>query len=130
MATLADGTKQLKFSKSQTFKHPVHQVEVIKEIIKLVEVPIDRIINHDVFVNVPIEVTKYIDRPIEVIKEIEKIVEIPKLIFKDKIVEIEKIIDHDVEKIVEKIHHQTPMLMKALLILETLLIAYLVIKGH
>jgi ribosomal protein L13E len=52
-------------------------VEVIKEVEKIVEVPVEVIKEVEKIVEVPVEVIKEVEKPIEVIKEVEKIVEVP-----------------------------------------------------
>lgn len=123
MATLSNTAKdaQQNIETNPQFRHPVHTVERIVE--KIVPV------RHDVFTNVPVEIIKYVDKIVEVIKEVE--VKTTEYITKEVPVTIEKIVECPVEvvRVVEKINHQTTNYMKALLIIETLLIAYFAIKG-
>lgn len=54
------------------------EVEVIKEVEKIVEVPVEVIKEVEKIVEVPVEVIKEVEVPVEVIKEVEKIVEVIK----------------------------------------------------
>ena len=65
-------------------------VEVVKEVEKIVEVPVEVIKT----VEVPVEkiVERIVEKPVEVIREVEKIVEVP----------VEKIVERVVEKVIEK----------------------------
>jgi hypothetical protein len=82
----------------------------IKEIEKIVEVPVEKIVTETVYVDNPIEVHKevFVDRvvekPVEVIKEVERIVEVPVEVIKEVPVEVivEKIVYQPVEVQVEK----------------------------
>jgi len=81
----------------------------IKEIEKIVEVPVEKIVTETLYVDKPVEVIKevqkiiYVDAPVEVIKEVERIVEVPVEVIKEVPVEVivEKIVSVPVEVIRE-----------------------------
>ena len=84
-------------------------VEVIKEVERIVEVPVDRLVEivREVPVDRIVEVIREV--PVEVIKEVEKIVEVPVEVEKiihvpvEVIKEVEKIVEVPVDRIVEVI---------------------------
>lgn len=88
-------------------KSEIREKEVIKEIVKLVEVPVE--IEKEV---VKIE---YVEIPVEVVKEVEKIVEVEKIFqddskieeirgkFSTKMEEMEKIFQEEKEQLIKKI---------------------------
>ena len=84
-------------------------VEVIKEVERIVEVPVDRLVEivREVPVDRIVEVIREV--PVEVIKEVEKIVEVPVEVEKiihvpvEAIKEVEKIVEVPVDRIVEVI---------------------------
>ena len=71
------------------------EVEKIVEKEVRVEVPVEKIVEKEVRVEVPVEVEKIVEVPVEKIVEKEVRVEVP--------VEVEKIVEVPVEKIVEKV---------------------------
>lgn len=91
----------------------VREVEVEKEVEKIVEVikevPVDVVREVEVVKEVPVdrivEVEKIVEVPVEVIKEVEKEVEVIKEVPVDRIVEVERIVEVpvEVEKEVERI---------------------------
>ena len=70
------------------------QTVIEKEVIK--EVPVEKIIEIEKKIEVPVEVIKEV--PVEVIKEVEKIVEVEKVVEKEIVKEVEKPIEVVVEK--------------------------------
>jgi len=82
----------------------------IKEIERIVEVPVEKIVTEIVYVDKPIEVIKevtierVVEKPVEVIKKVEKIVEVPIEVIKEVPVEVivEKVVFTPVEIEVEK----------------------------
>jgi hypothetical protein len=75
--------------------------ESLRTIEKIVEVPVDRIVEVEKIVEVPVDriVEVPVDRIVEVEKIVEKIVEVPV----DRIVEVEKLVDRVVEVPVDRI---------------------------
>jgi hypothetical protein len=81
----------------------------IKEIEKIVEVPVEKIVTETVYVDKPVEfikeviVERVVEKPVEVIKEIERIVEVPVEVIKEVQVEVivEKIVSVPVEVVRE-----------------------------
>jgi hypothetical protein len=87
-------------------------VEVPVEVIKEVEVPVEVIKEVEKIVEVPVEVIKEVEVPVEVIKEVEKIVEVIKEVEVpvEVIKEVEKIVEVPVEVVKEIIvNNQQPM---------------------
>jgi hypothetical protein len=80
-------------------------IEIIKEVEKIVEVTVEKIVKEVVFVDKPFEVIKEItiekivEVPVEVIKEVEKQVEVPVEVIKE--VTVERLVEVPVEVIRE-----------------------------
>jgi hypothetical protein len=80
-------------------------IEIIKEVEKIVEVTVEKIVKEVVFVDKPFEVIKEItiekivEVPVEVIKEVEKQVEVPVEVIKE--VTVERLVEVPVEVVRE-----------------------------
>ena len=119
VASLADGSLPADAKAYRLHEFPIEQdppptvvekevirevpVEKIVEVEKRVEVPVEKIVEKEVIKEVPVEVEKIVEKRVEV--PVEKIVE--KEVIKEVPVEVEKIVEKivevPVEKIVEKI---------------------------
>ena len=75
------------------------RVEVPVEVEKIVEVPVEKIVEKEVRVEVPVEVEKIVEVPVE--KIVEKVVEVPVEKIVEKVVEKEVRVEVPVEKVVE-----------------------------
>lgn len=132
MAILYIGRDPIK-KETQHFRHPMLTSTPVVETIhvpveKTVEVQVEKVVEKIVEKLVYVDREVFVDRPVEIV--VEKIVEIPKLVFKDRVVEKEvpKIVEREVVKI-EEVRY-IPSFLFLLLVLETLTLAYLTVKGH
>lgn len=98
-------------------QHKIEVVERIVEVEKIIEVPIDRIVEvvKEVFVDRVVEVEKRVE------VQVEKIVEV----IKEVPVEIEKLVPAPVQKVLITVH-TIPKSMWMIFIIETLVIALLI----